>query len=66
MCEGIKNIDDLRNEAVDSGDYTDEQIRAVLVDKLREKAYRRGLRSGVLLGCFITLILLSFINWILL
>ena len=60
--KNIKSIDDLRSAACDSGEYTDEQLRAVLVDGLRKKAFRRGLRSGlisgVLLGCFITWILL--------
>jgi len=54
------SIDDIRNAASDGANYTNDQIKSLLIDELRRKAYRRGLKSGLIFGVLIGLL----ITWV--
>ncbi len=52
-----ESIEEFRNAASDGHDYTNEQIRSLLVDELKRKAHRRGLKSGLIFGTIIGVLL---------
>jgi hypothetical protein len=58
----FKSIDELRNAASDGHVYTNDSIKNMLIDELRRKAHRRGLKSGlivgIIIGCFLTWVML--------
>jgi len=49
----MESIDDIRNAASDGDKYTNDQIKSLLINELRRKAYKRGLRSGFIWGLLI-------------